>query len=66
MGVLSSSEVRHVLLCLLNIGQVQQETTSCATQVTVGLVSVQMTIPLSLELEHLVSQTSALYRKNNY
>ena len=62
MSVLSSSEVWHVLLGLLNVGQVKQETASRATQVSGGLVSVQMTIPLCLELEHLVSQSSTLYR----
>jgi len=60
MNVLSPPEVGHVLLGLLDIGEILQETASCPLEVSVGLVPVQVAIALSLELEHLVPESSAL------
>lgn len=48
--------VRHHFLGLLDIGQVLQEAMAIAFQVLVRLVPVQVTIPLSVELEHLVAE----------
>ena len=60
LGVLSSLEVGHVLLSLLDVRPEVQEPASLAAQVSVGLISIQMPVTQSLELKHSVSQLAAL------
>jgi hypothetical protein len=60
MDVLASPEVGHELFGLFHVGHVLKESATRALQVSVSLIAVQVTIPESLELEHLVSQSTAL------
>lgn len=48
--------VRHHLLGLLNVSQILKEAMPIALQVLIGLVPVQVAIPLRVELEHLVAE----------
>jgi hypothetical protein len=57
--VLPSFEVRHELSGLLDISQVSEPPASCPIEVLPCLISVQMVIALSGELERLVSDASA-------
>lgn len=61
MDELSSSEVRHQLLCSLDVGEVRQEATSDTVQIPVSLVSVQVAVPWCVVLEHLVPQRATLW-----
>ena len=58
LKILSASEIWYHLLCLLNVSHVVEETTSLPSQVTVGLVPVQMAVTDREELEHPVSQST--------
>jgi hypothetical protein len=57
--VLPSFEVRHELSGLFDVSQVSEPSAPCPIEVLPCLISVQMVIALSGELERLVSDASA-------
>ncbi len=57
--ILPSSEVWHHLLSLPDISLILQPPASCATEILICLVSVQMSITESLELKHSVAERTA-------